>query len=110
MTNLTEQEIQDAKTNLKTLHEVLKSNYGSVGAGKPILEAINKGIQALDIAEKQVWLPISEAEDGFDGLIAFKDGRVERGRMSKPSHIFCGVYIYDIDEAAHYMPLPTPRV
>ena len=103
MTNLTKQEIQDARKIVTTMRVIAQEALQIEHAN-----ALLKAEQALDIAEKQVWFPISEAKDGFDGLIVFKDGRVEKGHISKPELIFCGEYIYEIDEATHYMPPPTP--
>ena len=113
MANLTKQEIQDARRGVE---EYCASDLGEDG--------YNTVLQALDIAEKQVWLPISGAEDEVDECLLLEGEYISIG-------YFDGKDWYvsnngDYDDATygrdykcgvgkeytptHYMPLPTPRV
>ena len=117
MTNLTKQEIQDAKYWI----ENAESNYDEPCEhirdvlGKDVYNTI---LQALDIAEKYVWLPISEApKDGTKILVCFPKGAihvVRWGETHREDVSECWVFTdttdscsFEFEEPTHYMPLPT---
>ena len=121
MTNLTKQEIQDARELLKsfTTTATLCSKDLMVGLVAKKNNIVKTLEQALDIAEKQVWLPISEApKDGTEILVCFPKGAihvVRWGETHREDVSECWVFTdttdscsFEFEEATHYMPLPTP--
>ena len=80
MTNLTKQEIQAARKFIT--EREYECDYGYYN--QPISETLNEHFdpikQALDIAEKYVWLPISEAPKDGEEIVAWFQQNGEFGR------------------------------
>ena len=126
MTNLTKQEIQD------TLDDLL--HYDTIPDSEKA--KIQKIMSFISIAEKQVWLPISEIPKKVNffteelepsglyqlkGILSHQDvyalAHMVEGEWFYPCYVRCidddtemeGSYLLGF-EPTHYMPLPTPHV
>lgn len=113
MTNLTKQEIQEYRGVISMLIDVRQGD-------KMLEKVLSVSLKALDIAEKQVWCPISEApKDGTGILVCFPKGAVHVVRWDKTHREDvpeCWVFTdttdscsFEFETPTHYMPLP-PRV
>ena len=108
MTNLTKQEIQEYRGVISTLIDVRQGD-------KMLEKVLSVALKALDIAEKQVWRPISEApKDPQNFLVYVPDCGIYWvvGKSETSLWITDGTeppWLADMDYMpTHYMPLPTP--